>query len=195
MEKIDFESAKKALPVDGSELAHRIANIPQDIILDYIDGLRLLKERVDDSIAILHAGNASRESLCVLLLSRLSEERLQNVNDIVELLNDQEPQRRFAELVSLTYQSPSLTERKKEMVDELLEAIKRLDKYKLETVAGALITIQANTSKLIQALLCYIGKKRSDDALKQHLNKSDEKSLESMLSDCSTVEKAYEYPA
>jgi len=192
MERIDFASALKELPIEKGTLAAQIANIPSDIVLEYIDGLNRCKAQVDENLAILHSGSSSNQSLCLHYLEQLSEERLQNVHDIVELLNDRDLLQQIDRLIELTHQIPLVNEEKKEKANELTEFIKNLDQYKLENVAGACLGMQEEYSKLSKIILFYLEKKRSEIALKEYLNKIDIKALDSMISTCSIMKKVYE---
>jgi len=192
MERIDFASALKELPIEKGTLAAQIANIPSDIVLEYIDGLNRCKAQVDENLAILHSGSSSNQSLCLHYLEQLSEERLQNVHDIVELLNDRDLLQQIDRLIELTHQIPLVNEEKKEKANELTEFIKNLDQYKLENVAGACLGMQEEYSKLSKIILFYLEKKRSEIALKEYLNRIDIKTIDSMISTCSIMKKVYE---
>jgi|GEM_PF-3356038 len=192
MERIDFAAAAKELPIERGVLAAQIANIPSDIVLEYIDGLNITKARVEENLAILHSGSSSNQSLCLHYLEQLSEERLQNVHGIVELLNDRELLQNIDRLIELTHQIPPVNEKKAEKANELTEVIKNLDQYKLEHVAGTCLGMQEEYYKISKIILFYLEKKRSEIALKEYLNKIDIKALDSMISTCSIMKKVYE---
>lgn len=192
MERIDFASALKELPIEKGTLAAQIANIPSDIVLEYIDGLNRCKAQVDENLAILHSGSSSNQPLCLHYLEQLSEERLQNVHGIVELLNDRELLQNIDRLIELTHQIRPANEKKTEKANELTEFIKNLDQYKLENVAGACLGMQEEYSKLSKIILFYLEKKRSKIALNEYLNRIDIKTIDSMISTCSIMKKVYE---
>lgn len=74
----------------------------------------------------------------------------------------------------------------------LLDEIKKLDKYNLETVANNCIGFQQQYFILSRILCFYLRKKKSDLALKRFLGKIDADLIDTMISTCSIMEKTYE---
>lgn len=188
--KIDFETAKKDLPITRGELAKRIAETPLNIVLDYVQGLKTIKGQLDQYIEIMHAANSP---CCDALLDQVTDDKLHDLELIVEILNGHDVLDRIDQLQAASMGSnPSKKRVNKEKINELLEAIKKLDQYKLENIAGACINLQQEQANLSTIILFYLSKKRNDIALKRYLGKIDEKSIDIAISTCSTLEKVYE---
>jgi hypothetical protein len=187
--KIDFDSAKNDLPLDRGELVKRIAETPLEVVLEYVDGLQAIKGNLDKYIAVMHAANSP---CCEALLSQVSDEKLEDLQIITEILNDNDILSKIDQLTAATWGATSKGKCNKEKVKALLESIKSLDQFKLETVAGYCISMQQEFENLSRILLFYLGKNKNDLALKRHLGKIDEKVIDSMIVTCTNMQKAYE---
>jgi hypothetical protein len=189
MEKIDFESAAKDLPLDRESIAQSIANIPLDILVEYIDGVKLAQDRLSQIAGTLQAAAGP---LCLDQLRKMGDGQLENLRDIVEVLNDIDVLQRIDRMIELTHRIPVVSGKKKEKIDALLNEIKKLDKYKLETVTNNCIGFQQQYFVLSRILCFYLGKQKSDLALKRFLGKIDADLIDTMISTCSVMEKTYE---
>lgn len=158
MEKIDFESAAKDLPLDRESIAQSIANIPLDILVEYIDGVKLAQDRLSQIAGTLQAAAGP---LCLDQLRKMGDGQLENLRDIVEVLNDTDVLQRIDRMIELTHLIHPSNERKKDNVNMLLDEIKKLDKYNLETVANNCIGFQQQYFILSRILCFYLRKKKA----------------------------------